>query len=253
MTSRQAEEMNLDFARAFRYIFEDDEWPTKVLLAAVIGMVPVLNFAFLGYQLETLRNVSEGKDRPLPAWDDLKDKFLFGLPLGILNLVLGLLVGISIFSLVFVIWGIVFYLIMLAAAQSSAGIEFGGWIMLFVIVVAVIIFALFTALILLRFLLYPAWMIRYATTGDWRSFFEIEKLFGFVRERLGTYLVALLVITGVSLILPFFVMIMAFPFMLMPFIGSIALWLLMIFVTPVIGLFSANLFGQLAGEGPKTS
>ena len=245
--------MSLDFGRAFKYIFEDEEWPTKVLLAAVIGMVPVLNFAFLGYQLEILRNVSEGKDRPLPTWDDLKDKFLFGMPLGILNLVLGLFMGISIFALVFVVWGVAFYLIMLAATQSSAGIELGSWIMLFVLVVGAVIFILFLVLILLRFLLYPAWMIRYARTGDWRSFFEIEKLFGFIRERLGTYLLALLVVTGLSLTLPFFMLIMAFPFMLMPFIGSIASWLLMILVTSIIGLFSAHLFGQLASEQPKTS
>jgi len=244
--------MTLDFGRAFKYIFEDEEWPTKVLLAAVIGMVPVLNFAFLGYQLEILRNVSEGKDRPLPTWDDLKDKFLFGLPLGVLNLVLGLFMGISIFTLVFVVWGVAFYLIMLAAHRSSAGIEFGSWIMFFVLVVGAVIFILFLVLILLRFLLYPAWMIRYARTGDWHSFFEIEKLFGFIRERLGTYLLALLVVTGLSLILPFFMLILAFPFMLMPFIGSIASWLLMILVTSIMGLFSAHLFGQLASEQPKT-
>ncbi len=77
----------MHLGKAFSFPFEDKEWPAKLGLYALIFMVPVLNFASLGYTVEVTRRVIRGETRPLPSWDDLGKKFMDGLMLFLVNLV----------------------------------------------------------------------------------------------------------------------------------------------------------------------
>ena len=70
----------MDAEKSFTFPFEDKEWISKLGLGAVIGIVPILNFAWSGYLVDIIRNVMNQRDsKPLPTWDDLDKKFNEGL------------------------------------------------------------------------------------------------------------------------------------------------------------------------------
>ncbi len=69
----------MDFQKPFFYQFEDARWPEKLGVGALISLIPILNLATAGYSVQVIRNVVAGHPEPLPAWDDLGQKFLDGL------------------------------------------------------------------------------------------------------------------------------------------------------------------------------
>jgi uncharacterized protein DUF4013 len=69
----------MDIGRSFAYVFEDPDWMKKVLIGAVVGIVPILGIAQTGYALEVTKRVYEGEARPLPEWDDIGGFFVRGL------------------------------------------------------------------------------------------------------------------------------------------------------------------------------
>jgi len=60
----------MDVGKAFGYVFEDKNWLIKLLIGGILLFIPVVNFIPIGYALTALRNVAEGKESPLPEWDD---------------------------------------------------------------------------------------------------------------------------------------------------------------------------------------
>lgn len=72
--------MGVDYKRALTFFREDPDFATKLALGGLIALVPILNFAGLGYALNLFRNVVEGRDSVLPDWSDLGDHFFKGLP-----------------------------------------------------------------------------------------------------------------------------------------------------------------------------
>ena len=58
----------MNIGKAFSYPFEDDEWLTKLFLGAIVSAVPILNFAWTGYTVDILRNVTDGVSLPMPDW-----------------------------------------------------------------------------------------------------------------------------------------------------------------------------------------
>ena len=68
--------MNIN--KAISYPFEDKQWISKLGLGAVIGMIPILNFALSGYLVDILRNVFSGAAEPLANWHNVDKKFMEG-------------------------------------------------------------------------------------------------------------------------------------------------------------------------------
>lgn len=72
--------MRLDVGRALTFAFEDPDWVVKMLVGALIflvglvfsivliGLIPLIMLS--GYQIAVARNVAEGKELPLPSWDN---------------------------------------------------------------------------------------------------------------------------------------------------------------------------------------
>src|SRR5688572_21592069 len=93
-----------DFGKPFTYVFEDPRWLQKILLGGLFylaGVFLVGIFFILGYLAQTTRNVVEGKQYPLPEWDDLGAFFseglrLFGVTLCYLVPFIILVVGLAI-------------------------------------------------------------------------------------------------------------------------------------------------------------
>ncbi len=95
--------MKIDLGRALTYTFEDKQWPLKLGLLLLIGLIPGLNvIAWVGYQVSIAHNVASGMAYPLPAWDDWGDilvrglmaiaaGFVYFLPLIMVSFIIGLL------------------------------------------------------------------------------------------------------------------------------------------------------------------
>lgn len=240
--------MDLDFGRAIKYIFEDKELPTKALITAAISLVPILNFAVSGYQVELMRNIWAGEEYPLPDWDDLARKFMLGLPLGILSLVL--MVPVLLLVLFFIL--VLFLAILPATSLSAAEAESKILALLPGMVIFIIIFVILLVIyVLLINFLRPAWLIRYAKTGDWHSFLEIRELLKFIRERFRAYVLAILAVIIASWLLVMISSVASISFSFIPFVGSLAAIVINVAITTFITFFSAQIYAQVAETEPS--
>ncbi len=60
----------MNFGQAFTYVFEDPDWAKKVLIPALIGIIPLVGQIFLlGWSLDITRRVMQQNPRPLPDLD----------------------------------------------------------------------------------------------------------------------------------------------------------------------------------------
>lgn len=179
----------MDFGKAFTFMFDDPDWVSKLgigTLVVLVGMIlsPVLIglaavFVVMGYGLDVVRNVMDGKQYPLPEWED------WG----------GFLVrGLKLFG-VFLIWALPFIvpLIPLGIGSAMAGSEsevaniFGG---LFIACGAClsVLYGLFLLLIS------PAIYIRLARTDRFAAAFDVAKLWAITRDNLANVIIAILLI-----------------------------------------------------------
>lgn len=82
----------MDLGRSFSYIFDDEDWVTKVLLTALISVIPILNLAIYGWIIELMRNMLDGRENPLPYWDNFGQKFTDGLMFLLASLIYNVLI-----------------------------------------------------------------------------------------------------------------------------------------------------------------
>lgn len=70
----------MDFGLAFSFPFQDEEWVKKVVLTAVISLIPIIGqIALIGWMVELTRRVIRGDAEPLPDWADFGDILVLGL------------------------------------------------------------------------------------------------------------------------------------------------------------------------------
>lgn len=81
----------MDFGRGVTYIRRDPAWLGKVIIGSLISLVPILQFAAVGYAMAALRNVYTGRETPLPEWgENFGDHFVRGLLAAVIQLIYGL-------------------------------------------------------------------------------------------------------------------------------------------------------------------
>ena len=171
---------NMDWGKSFTYMFDDKDWVTKVLIGGLLSLIPVVNLVVVGYVLKALKNVAEGAEQPLPAWDDFGDYFMKGLVS-----VLGALVwAIPIFILA----GITAVLSWLTGYDSADTTQVSTPFVLCIWSMSCVsgLYGLFLGLVL------PAAFAQYAVRGDFGAFFRFGDIFKFIKVNLGNYIVALL-------------------------------------------------------------
>ena len=57
----------MDIGKAFSFVFEDEEWVSKILIGGLIALIPLVGqLVVLGYALKVAQNVAQGSPRPLP-------------------------------------------------------------------------------------------------------------------------------------------------------------------------------------------
>ncbi len=76
----------MDFARAFRFPFGDTNWVSKLLIGTLVSLVPILNFAAVGYAADVTRDVAGGRETPLPEWNNFGNTWVRGLKMTVIQL-----------------------------------------------------------------------------------------------------------------------------------------------------------------------
>ena len=182
----------MDFGRAVSFVRQDPNWLVKVLLGSVLSVVPILNFVTLGYMLDVIRNVSQGRETPLPDWgEDFGGKFVRGF----MYLVIAF-----IYTLPILVIYLVFIGITLAAASGAdsdaagAGVGILGCIMVPIIILGAIILGMMAQIA----------GVRYALTQDFGAAMRFGEVWAEFRNNLGTWgmliLYSIIVQVAVSLV-----------------------------------------------------
>ncbi len=169
----------MDFGKAFSYVFEDENWVTKVLIGAgmfLLGFLIIPLLIVVGYGVRVTRNVIEGAEKPLPDWDDWGGFIKDGLMMAI----------------IFIGYAIPIFLLMILGGVFSALGNRGGAAAIFALIGFLFSCIQFIYSIALALIL-PGIVGRYAATGEIGAAFAVGEIFQSFKENVGLYLMAFVV------------------------------------------------------------
>ena len=125
----------VDFGRAFGFVFQDKGWFGKMILFVLIGCVPILNFACLGYLVELAQRTCSGQDTPLPdikLGEQFGNGFMFFLAFLIFGIMISIIIIpimiISIFLLPLAFIVMLFMIAYMISATGIAAAENNPWV-----------------------------------------------------------------------------------------------------------------------------
>jgi hypothetical protein len=104
----------MDLHAALGFVGDDAEGSQRVSAGTLLGLIPIVRVATVGYEVQTARNVAAGLARPLPEWRDLGGLWWQGLGLAAARWIYGLP-------------GVALALGPLAAALALLAQRHGGW------------------------------------------------------------------------------------------------------------------------------
>jgi hypothetical protein len=167
----------MDFARIFSAPFEDSEWPKKVAVGGIAGLLSfalVGLFLILGYLRRLAAGVLAGAPPSLPPWDDFEGDLVEGIRLfGILVIYLT-----PVFFLATFILPPAALLAAIAGPERFALPVLIGLCILLVPGIAVVAFT------------FPAAFLLYVRTGEFSVAFRFGEIFALIRENLTRYTTA---------------------------------------------------------------
>jgi hypothetical protein len=173
----------MDIGKSFTFVFEDDAWLTKILMAAAIIflgvffswllLIPAILAAALinGYMVEIIRKVIGGNLDDLPDWDNWGELIVDGLKVIIIQLV---------YALPAIILGVCLTIPMAAVSDNAEGF---GVFLAVVLSCLLMIWAIVVSIVL------PAATAVFAATNDLAAAFRFGDVFALVRDNLSTYLI----------------------------------------------------------------
>ncbi len=202
----------LDFGRCLSFFFQDPDWIKKIVLGSLFSMLSIFivgGFFLAGYLIRLIRRSAAGEERPLPEWDDLGGIFVDG----------ALVVGAYLAYLLPLI--VLMVLFSFGVAVVGGGADEGA--NQAALAVGTALFAVLWSLILLVLMLYfPAALIRLALERRFGAAFEIEKNFEFIKRNVGNYALAILVFVLANFISQFGILLFCIGILPASFWGSCA-------------------------------
>jgi hypothetical protein len=174
----------MNLGKAFSYPFEDKAWTTKLGLAVVITIVPILNFATYGYLLEIMRRLLRGDQETLPDWTNLGRKFMDGLMVFLASLVYSLPI--------LILLGLPMSLMLIPAVLAgNANTQNLGQMLATAGGVAMACLGCVAALYGLALsLLFPCAYLKYARQGKFGDFFQLREFFAMIGQNPGAFFTA---------------------------------------------------------------
>ena len=150
-------------------MFEDKSWAVKILLGAIFNLLTLVLVGIpfiLGYLLELAKNSSEGKEIPLPEWDNLGDKFTRGL----------------VYLIIVIIYSIPGIILSFIPCIKNCLGPLYFLAMLFIL---------------------PYITVKYAQTGSFEDVFRFKELFDFVKKNINNLLIVVLLTVALQIIATF--------------------------------------------------
>jgi Protein of unknown function (DUF4013) len=226
----------MDIGKSFSYPFEDNDWLSKLFIGALVSAVPILNFAWLGYIVDLLRNVMDGASLPLPDWSDFGDKFVKGLLLWLASII---------YSLPALIVACIplGFLLVSSGAQGSDAQDVIGTVFTGIGLVLGCIFIIY-ALVLSFFL--PAVVVNFARKGTFGSCFEFGAITKIVTANTSRYLTAWLISIVAAIVVGIIISLVGSVLSLIPCVGWVIGWVIGAIGGVYISTIFVHLFGQVA-------
>ncbi len=175
----------MDIGKAFTYVFDDEEWITKVLIGGIVAAIPILNLVAVGYGLRVLRNTAHGEERPLPKWDDWGGDFVRGLMIALAGII---------YALPAILLGILGTIVSVITSNSYGDPSGVGVICLVGIQCLGVLWGILVALWL------PAATIHYTESEDFGAFFHLAEIWTLISNNLSAYGMAILTTIIASII-----------------------------------------------------
>jgi hypothetical protein len=225
----------MDFNKAFTYMFEDEKWQNKLLLGLVISIVPIMNFAWFGYLLFVMRNVIRGDENPLPEWNNLGDYFMKGL----LFFAGWLIYSIPLFLLL-LFGGFSWLLLIPASGSDIENIVLSG-----LSVTSIFLLCVLVIYGLVLTIIYPAITINFGKGFQFKSIFEFSKIFEIIKINPGNYFLAWVVVLVIGFVFVFVASWLGIFFSLIPCIGTIIAYFILLGGQIWITLIDYHLFAQV--------
>ncbi len=225
----------MDVNKAIRYVTEDKQWITKLIIAilmSVLGFLIIPALILQGYLVKIIRHVMGGSWSSLPEWEDwgglLRDgffvavaQFLYTLPFIILVIIglaaTGGVAGLS------------------GSDDIAAAVATGGGLLLFCMIILFAVALLF---------LTPALLIQYSIKDDFGALFRVGEIVDLIRNNLADILVAFLV----TIVAVFAISIVAGIIGIIPCIGWVVSFLIGLALGPYVSFISGHLYGQIAAK-----
>jgi hypothetical protein len=229
----------MDIGKSFSYLFEDDEWLTKLLLGAVVSAVPILNFAWTGYTIDILRNVMNGVAFPMPDWSDFGDKFVKGFLVWLAGFIY------SLPALLVICLPMGWLIVFPATSESTntadtlAAIFTGVGILLLCILILYLLALSFY---------FPAVFINFARKGTFGSCFEVSEIIKIVSRNSSKYLTAWLVTLVAGIVVGILMSVVGAIFAAIICIGWLITWVVTALGSVYLFAVYAHLFGQVVAD-----
>jgi hypothetical protein len=163
----------------------------KVLIGGIVGIIPIVNFAALGYMVTAMKNVADGQPQPLPEWSNFGDHFMKGL-----YVFVGYLIyfapALIVYCCVSVVGGVAGGA--LGSAGSGAGRDAAGALGGVMGIVMMCLYCVMGLLVFVASVLFPAALVRFAMSQNQLSlFWDFRGTFDLVSKNVGNYVMAILI------------------------------------------------------------
>lgn len=231
----------MDVGKAVRYVFDDKQWSNKLLIGAVVTIVPIVNLAYMGYLTVLMNNVSRGDAEPLPDWSNFSDKFVKGLILTVASLIYSLpILVLFICPAIFAVMGNIGR----DDGRGAAGLFVGTTVLVGLFSV---VYGLFISFLI------PAINLNFARKNTFNSCFEFREIIAIMKHNLGDYIMAWLFAIVIGVLASVAVSVVTGILVFIPCLGWIAAWVLAMVAGVWGGTVYAHLFGQVGAQLPDRS
>jgi hypothetical protein len=228
----------MNLGKAFTYPFEDKLWASKLGIGMAVSIVPILNFAWIGYMIEVIRRVIRGENEVLPGWEDFGKKFMDGLMLFLASLVYSLPA--------IILAGVPMLLMIVPAMISSNGnmqdignvVMTAGGFVIFCLSCLILLYALALSII------YPAIFVEYARKGTFAACFQFKTIFAEIGKNAGAFFTAWGVYLGTTIASGIVGGIVGTILGWIPCLGQI----IAVVVGVALGIYTSLVFAHLFGQ-----